>query len=73
MVVPYHFLLSGGIFIICAMEPRVPFESKELCLTLQMPRAANSGSPVWAFSDTEFITGKKRAAELFNTARMVVH
>jgi len=73
MVFPYHFLLSGEMFTISAMEPRWSFESKELSLTLQTPRAANSGSPVCAFSDAEFITGKKSAAELFKTAKKVVH
>jgi hypothetical protein len=55
------------------MDMCLPFESKELSLSLQTPRAANSGSPVCAFSDTEFITGKKSRAELFKTARKVVH
>jgi hypothetical protein len=61
------------IFIINGMDMCLPFESKELSLSLQTPRAANSGSPLCACSDREFITGKKRRAELFKTARKVVH
>jgi hypothetical protein len=61
------------IFIINGMDMCLLFESKELSLSLQTPRAANSGSPLCAFSDREFITGKKKRAELFKTARKVVH